>query len=216
MQRLILSLALTAISFGMTACGDGSGTAHYVLDPPAPPQFTSDQLGTTELKLVSLPDYAAADTIAWQDADGAVRSSSKILWADKPERAFTITLARAISETSGASVIPEPWPLASPPQHKLDVRVEKALAANDGSFRLKGRYFLSAEGSGAGSHHIRSFDIAIPVDVDNPASVATAASQAITQLAEQIATLGGAGTTIIATMPGSGGSGSYADLPPLF
>lgn len=77
-----------------------------MIDPPDSAQRTGDQLGAAELKEVSLPDYAAADEIAWQGADGAVRSSTKILWADKPQRAFTITLAREISEISGASVVP--------------------------------------------------------------------------------------------------------------
>lgn len=213
MNRFALTFVLTTAALGLAAC-NGTGTARYIVDPPSSPQITGDQLGTTELKTVSLPDYAAADAISWQDPDGSVHANKKMIWADKPERAFTETLARTISEMSGASVIAEPWPLASPPQHKLDVRVEKALASNDGYFRLKGRYFLSAEGSGAGSHHTRYFDIAVPVDPKNPASVAQAASQAITQLAQQIAQLGGAGTTIVAKQPGGGDP--YAGLPPLF
>lgn len=213
MKNPLPRLALTVAVLGLAAC-NGTGTERYVVDPPTSPRITSDQLGPTELATVSLPDYAAADPIPWQDAGGAVRSNSKVIWADKPERAFTETLARTISEMSGASVIAEPWPLASPPQHKLDVRVEQALASNDGFFRLKGRYFLSAEGSGTGSHHTRGFDIAVPVDPENPAAVAQAATQAVTLLAQQIATLGGPGTTIVATRPGGGDP--YAGLPPLF
>lgn len=214
MNRLNISIALLAATLGLSACGNGTGTARYTIDPPASTQLSGDQLGATELKEVSLPDYAAADEISWQGNDGAVRSSTKILWADKPQRAFTVTLARAISEVSGASVVPEPWPFPSPPQHRLDVRVEQALAANDGYFHLKGRYFVAAEGAGAGSHHTRVFDIAVPVEQNNPNSVAAAASVAITMLAEQIAGLGGPGTTIVATQPGGGDP--YANLPPLF
>lgn len=213
-HRFSAFILLGTTTFGLTACGDGSGTARYNIDPPASTQLSRDQLGATELKEVSLPDYAAADEISWQSTDGAVRSSSKTLWADQPQRAFTVTLARAISEVSSASVIPEPWPFPSPPQHRLDVRVEQALAANDGYFHLKGRYFVSAEGSGAGSHHARVFDILVPVERKSPAAVADAASRAITLLAEQIASLGGPGTTIVATRPGGGDP--YANLPPLF
>lgn len=214
MNRFALCIALTTTALGLTACGNGTGTARYIIDPPTSPQIAGDQLGPTELKTVGLPDYAAADAIAWQDPDGSVRADNKQIWADKPERAFTETLARSISEMSGATVIAEPWPLASPAQHKLDVRVEKALASSNGYYRLKGRYFVSAEGSGAGNHHARSFDIAVPVDQKNPAAVAQAASQALTMLAQQIAGLGGGGTTIVATRPGGGDP--YAGLPPLF
>ncbi len=213
MKRISLYLALTTATLGLAAC-NGTGTERYIIDPPSSGRVASDLLGPTELNTVSLPDYAAADSIPWQDAAGAVRARNNVIWADKPERAFTETLARAISEMSGASVISEPWPLATPPRHKLDVRIEQALASNDGFFRLKGRYFLSAEGSGAGSHHTRGFDIAVPVEPENPASVAQAATQAITQLAQQIATLGGPGSTIVATRPGGGDP--YSDLPPLF
>ncbi|TKW66797.1 MAG: hypothetical protein DI616_09930 [Paracoccus denitrificans] len=214
MNRLNTLIALAAAGFGLAACGNGTGTAHYIIDPPTSTQRSGDQLGATELKDVSLPDYAAADEIAWQGADGAVRSSTKILWADTPERAFTITLAAEISEISGGSVVPEPWPFPSPPQHRLDVRVEQALASNDGYFHLKGRYFVSAEGAGAGSHHTRVFDISVPVNQNEPQSVADAASVSITMLAEQIAALGGPGTTIVATEPAA--ADPYADLPPLF
>lgn len=54
----------------------------------------------------------------------------------------------------------------------------------------------------------------MPVDQNQPDSVADAASVAITMLAEQIAGLGGPGTTIVATVPGGGDP--YANLPPLF
>ncbi|WP_313136377.1 PqiC family protein [Paracoccus jeotgali] len=207
--RLSSTLLLGALA--LAGC-DGSRTERYLIDPPTAPRVAGDQLGSAELKTVSLPDYAAADPIAWQDGGGAVRASSKVIWGDKPERAFTVALARIVSESSGASVIAEPWPLASPPQHKLDVRVEKALAGSDGFYRLSGRYFVSAEGTGAGTHHTRSFDVAVPVDPENPASVAQAASQALVLLGQQIAGLGGPGTTIIAKPP----SDPYADLPPLF
>ncbi|MDO5640786.1 MAG: PqiC family protein [Paracoccus sp. (in: a-proteobacteria)] len=212
MNRLTIITVFIAAALGLSACGDGTGVARYIIDPPPPGQHVANRLGATELKNVSLPDYAAAPEIAWQDGDGSVRANNRVIWADQPERAFTITLARAISEASGASVVAEPWPFPSPPQHRLDVRVEQALASNDGIFRLKGRYFVSAEGSGAGSHHIRSFDFAVPVDPGQPDSIARASSVAITLLAEQIAGLGGSGTTIVATMPRD----PYANLAPLF
>ncbi|MDO5528222.1 MAG: PqiC family protein [Paracoccus sp. (in: a-proteobacteria)] len=209
----ILSVALL---LGLAACGDGTRTEHYIIDPPVSNQASGDMLGATELRDVSLPEYAAGTEMAWQSLDGAVRTSSRVLWADNPQRAFTLTLARAISDVSGATVIPEPWPMATPAQRRLDVRIEKALASNDGFFRLQGRYFLSDEGGGGGQDHARNFDIAVPVNDDTPQAVANAASIAITLLAEQIAVLGGSGSTIVAQPSGGGGADPFADLPPLF
>jgi uncharacterized lipoprotein YmbA len=124
-----------------------------------------------------------------------VRSNPRNLWADNPERAFTLSLARAISDASGATVISEPWPLAEPPQRRLEVRVERALAQANGTYRLSGRYFVSDEGSG-GANHARSFDISVPLGTTGPEASAAAASSAIAILARQIATLSGPGRTI--------------------
>ncbi|MCV2448919.1 membrane integrity-associated transporter subunit PqiC [Paracoccus sp. DMF] len=191
-MRLILA---AAACLALTACSNGEKTARYLIDPPDSGQRVADRLGTAELKDVSLPEYAASDEVSWQTADGAVRSNTKQLWADDPQRAFTLTLARTISDLSGATVIAEPWPLSEPPRRTLEVRVEKALALADGSYRLSGRYFVG-DATAGGANQARSFDISIPLADAGPAAVARAQSQAIAQLAGQIATLSGPGRSI--------------------
>ena len=190
-----LPLCLAALV--LSACSDPEKTSRFLIDPPATGAQVPNRLGTVELRDVSLPEYASGQEVSWQTADGAVRSNPDNLWADNPQRAFTETLAREISNISGATVIGEPWPLAEPPQRRLEVRVEKALAQADGAFRLSGRYFVSDEGFGTGgANHARSFDLTVPLGSDQPAAVAQAMSQAISQLAQQIATLSGPGSTI--------------------
>ncbi|MDM7459738.1 MAG: ABC-type transport auxiliary lipoprotein family protein, partial [Paracoccus sp. (in: a-proteobacteria)] len=133
------------------------------------------------------------------------------LWADNPSRAFTTTLARTISEISGATVIGEPWPLAERPAREIEIRVERALAQADGIYRLSGRYFVADDASGQ-ANHARSFDIRVPLRAEGAAGTAAALSQALTQLAQQIATLSGPGTTIATRAPATDPFG----LPPLF
>lgn len=201
MRHILIASALIAAVAG---CSNGEKTARYLIDPPAPTERLPNRLGTTELKDVSLPEYASGDEVSWQTADGAVRSNSEKLWADVPQRAFTLTLARAISDISGATVIAEPWPLAEAPRRTLEVRAEKALAQADGTYRLSGRYFVGDAGAG-GANQARSFDIAIPMGVSGddatPAIIARAQSQAIAQLARQIAVLGGPGSALRTTAP---------------
>lgn len=192
----------------LASCSDGTKTSRFLLDPPISDRVVASKLGATELRDVSLPDYAANDEISWQSEDGAVRSNKDILWADNPQRAFTLSLARSISEIAGTTVIPEPWPLTAPPENRLDVRVEKALASNEGFFRLQGRYFLANERAG-GNSQARQFDISVPLPDESPTMIARAYSDAITLLAEQISVLGGPGTTIVTRQPERG----Y--LPPL-
>ena len=192
MRMILVSVAALTL---LGACSNGEKTARYLIGPPLSGERVPDRLGTAELKDVSLPEYAAAGEISWQTEDGAVRSNTKKLWADTPQRAFTQTLARTISDLSGATVIAEPWPLAEPPRRRLEVRVEKALAQSDGVYRLSGRYFVSDEAAG-GANQARSFDISVPLADDEPGTIARAQSQAITQLARQIAVLGGPGRSV--------------------
>ncbi|HWL57357.1 MAG TPA: PqiC family protein [Paracoccus sp. (in: a-proteobacteria)] len=201
MRHLLLASALLA---ALAACSNGEKTARFLIDPPETGTRLPNRLGTAELKDVSLPEYASAGEISWQDAGGAVRSNTRQLWADEPQRAFTLTLARAISDISGATVIAEPWPLAEPPRRTLEVRVEKALAQANGTYRLTGRYFIADSGAG-GTNHARSFDISVPMGAEGgkagPATIARAQSAAIAQLAQQIASLGGAGNALRTSSP---------------
>lgn len=197
----VLRPALACLGLlGLAGCSDPEDTARYLIDPPMIGEPVPDRLGSAELRDVSLPEYASSQEVAFQTGDGAVRSSPESLWADSPQRAFTLALARAISDASGATVIGEPWPLAEPPRRVLEVRVERALAQANGIYRLSGRYFVSDEGSGA-ANHARSFDIAVPLDAGGPGASAAAASKAIALLARQIATLSGPGRTIATTAP---------------
>jgi hypothetical protein len=109
---------------------------------------------------------------------------------------------------SGATVIGEPWPLAEPPQRRLEVRVERALAQANNVYRLQGRYYVSDDSLGGGTNHARSFDISVPMGDATPATIARAQSLAIGVLAQQIATLSGPGNTI-ATRSGGGAGGDF-------
>lgn len=185
---------------GLAGCSNPAKTARYLIDPPAMTDRVPDRLGSAELKDVSLPEYASGQEVAFQTADGAVRSTPKNLWADTPQRAVTLALARAISDASGAVVIGEPWPLAEPPKRVLEVRVERALAQADNVYRLSGRYFVANDRSGA-SNYARAFDIAVPMGGAGPGATAAALSQAIALLGRQIATLSGPGQAIATTAP---------------
>ncbi|WP_232816459.1 PqiC family protein [Paracoccus zhejiangensis] len=201
MMNPLLSLPAVLSLTLLAACSNPEKTGRYLIDPPSPPVRVANQLGpTVELRDVSLPAYASGQEVSWQSADGAVRSTPDNLWADNPERAVTLTLARAISDVSGAAVIAEPWPLGEPAERRLEVRVEKALAQSDGLYRLSGRYFLADE-SGGGTNHARSFDISVPLANAEPQSIAVAQSTALSILAQQIAALDGAGTTFITRTP---------------
>lgn len=195
LSRLPLTALIAALA--VAGCSNPENTARHLIDPPTAGIQVANRIGTAELKDVSLPEYASDQEVAFQTPDGAVRATPDNLWADNPSRAFTTTLARAISDVSGATVIGTPWPLAEPPQRVIEVRVEQALAQASGVYRLGGRYFVADERlSGGGTNHARSFDIRVPMAAQTPAATAAALGQAISILAQQIATLSGPGTTV--------------------
>lgn len=211
LRQMLPALGLIAVLAG---CSNPLKTAHHLIEAPPMAREVGNQIGSAELLEVSLPGYAAASELAWQDAGGAVRAGGKDLWADDPRRAFTLTLARAISDVSGATVIAEPWPLAEPARHRLDVRVERALAGADGVYRLAGRYFLSDERRGR-NNLARGFDIRVPMIGQGPTAIAAAQDAALGLLARQIAQLGGPGTSIANTSPAVPALIDPFSLPPL-
>ncbi|MFD1880645.1 PqiC family protein [Paracoccus pacificus] len=192
-RSFILMTVMAAILAG---CSNPEKTGRYLIDPPDSGKRLANRLGTAELRDVSLPEYAAGQEVAWQTPDGAVRSVPDQLWADSPQRAFTLTLAGRISDISGATVIAEPWPLGAPPDRRLEVRVEKALAGADGMYRLEGRYFVSNSSYTSGNDLTRKFNIVVPLGAEGPGAIARAQSNAIGQLADQIARLAGPGNSI--------------------
>ncbi len=173
-----------AIAVTLTACG---GTPD--LYPVAPPAVTQKQpiaFRAVEVRDVSLPAYAAADEIAIQDESGKLVTNTKVLWADSPERAVALELARNLARLSGARVASEPWPFEAFPDARLEVRFESLVAGSDGRVRASGQYFVGVtdgrrERSGL-------FDLAVPFDPEGgPQAIAAARGQIVLDLAILIA-----------------------------
>ena len=173
------------------ACSDPLSTGRYMIDSPTAEKTLPNRLGKAELREVSLPQYASDQEIVWQTEDGALRSTSKNVWADNPARAMTLALARQISAVSGATVIAEPWPLSQEPDRRIEVRVEQVLPRADGVLRMSGIYFVSLAVGVLGRYpdSVHRFDIEVPLEGEGPGFIAKAQSAAIGQLAEQIAAL---------------------------
>ncbi|SDX52201.1 hypothetical protein SAMN04488238_109125 [Roseicitreum antarcticum] len=180
---LILSAVLA-----LAACSDAQDVARYLIEPPVSGQTVPNRIGTTELREVRLPDYAAGQEIALQAEDGTLRAGPSNIWADDPVLGITTTLARQITAVSGATVIVEPWPLQDLPPRRLEVRIDRMVARNDGRYRLSGQYFLVPV-SGSGSDIVRRFDITVPMAAQEYGAIADASARALDTLARQIAQL---------------------------
>lgn len=177
----VLALILVA------SCGDGPA-ARYSVPQPQVDDTIRISYGSVEVRDVSLPSYAASDEIH-REVDGALSSSTSVLWADVPARAVSLAIARNLSELTTAKVANEPWPFQSFPQARVEVRIEEMVAGSDGLFRLKGQYFVaSTRGSRETSNLFELFE---PYDVlAGPKAIALARGQIILNLTRDIAKTG--------------------------
>ena len=179
--------ALIGLVLILAAC---AGTPdRYEVSAPEISETVRISFGAVEVREVSLPAYAAADEIAVQGADGKLTTSEGLLWADNPERAVALELARHISRLSGARVASEPWPFEALPDARLEVRFESLVAGADGKFRASGQYFVAV----ADGRRERSglFELAVPFALDGgPQAIALARGQVILNLATHIARKG--------------------------
>ncbi|EPX86401.1 hypothetical protein ruthe_01216 [Rubellimicrobium thermophilum DSM 16684] len=146
---------------------------------------------TVELLDVSLPAYAETDDIFVQDEGGALRRLGRTRWADEPARAFTLDLAQALADLTGARVAPEPWPFEDRAAARVDVRLSEAVADRArGEYVLRGQIFVAAQ-DGTGRDRAGAFRIAVPLPPDpGPAAIAAARAGATLMLAQEIAAKG--------------------------
>ncbi|MCB2116481.1 MAG: membrane integrity-associated transporter subunit PqiC [Rhodobacteraceae bacterium] len=181
MVRLINSLCLALV---LAACGDNS--ARYLIDTPAPAARIPVRVSTIEVLDAKLPAYASALEVPVQSEGGALQNLGGAIWGDDPVRAVTVALSRSLEETTTAKVAAEPWPLSTPAQAVLDLRVERMLARTDGQFELSGQYAIASP-DGAVRERLERFDILVPLPSSDAAGISTAAGRAIAKLGEQIA-----------------------------
>jgi uncharacterized lipoprotein YmbA len=172
----------------LAGCTGSPEVARHLIEPPAPAERLRDRLGQVELREVGLPEYASGQEVSVQSADGTLYSGPGNIWADDPARGITATLASQLVALTGATVIAEPWPLQDQPQRRLEVRMERIVAQNDGTFRMSGQYFLVPV-TATGRDIVRSFDISVPMASQEFSAIAAANARAIDLLARRIAAL---------------------------
>lgn len=180
----MLRPALFGTALALAACGGMPD--RYAVTPPAVTETVRIGFRAVEVADVSLPSYAAADEIAVEDDDGKLVTSDDMLWADSPERAVALELARHLARLSGARVASEPWPFEATPDARLEVRFESLLAGADGRFRSAGQYFVGV--LSGGRERAGLFELAVPYDPKGgPQAIARARGRIILDLAELIA-----------------------------
>ena len=167
----------------LTACGSED---RLVSSPEvATTESVRIRFASVEVMEISLPEYADEAEL-YIEKDGTLVGSG-LLWADDPSRAVTLALSRHLAQITGAFVAPEPWPFESFPDGRVDVRVERLLADENGLLTLAGQVFV-ADTVGRGRDRARLFTLTSQLDdASDAAALARARADLVAQLALLIA-----------------------------
>lgn len=180
-MTLIKSIATAATLAFLSACGAPESIA---VKPPSVKHTQHIGFASVEVKDVSLPSYAAADEIAQQAPDGSM-ITSKVLWADAPDRAIGLELSRNLSQLTQARVASEPWPFEEDAAATLVLRFVDLAAGTDGIYRATGQYFV---GVYEGRERSGQFDLNVTYDLEGgPAAIANARGRLISDLSKFLA-----------------------------
>jgi uncharacterized protein len=179
-----LRALLAGLTLTLAACGGNSES--FAVRAPQPAEQVRIAFGAVEVRDVSLPTYAASDEIYVQDGGGKLNSSSKVLWADLPERAVALELSQNLARMTGRRIASEPWPFEAYPDARLEVRFAELVATTAGEFRTSGQYFVGV--LDGGQERSGLFNLSVRYNPDGgPAAIAAARGQLILNLATFIA-----------------------------
>ena len=172
----ILALATLA------ACG----TTEFFVPPTLVSTLRVDARATTVVvNDVSMPEYAINQEIPVQEPGGGLIADTDRLWADLPDRALQVALARHLNVITDAEVSIEPWPLSGFPDAEVTITVEDMIVRADGAVSFTGIYAIRDEVRRTGQ--IEVFAIAAPVPGSGYAAIVAAHESAWLELAERIA-----------------------------
>lgn len=174
----------------LVACGQEP--VRFAVPLPPAERSVGVNLGSLEVRDVTLPLYAGLEEIYVERPDGGLIGDTDQLWADDPQRGVTQALAGRLADLTSARVAAEPWPLEQLPDGRLEVRFETFVARANGQFFIAGQYFVARA---TGSDRAGRFAHQVPYQAGSVTSIAAAQGRAIDLLARQIAreALGAAG-----------------------
>jgi uncharacterized lipoprotein YmbA len=184
---LRFSLALAAIAVLFAACNSLPVQRTYVLGDPAPPVSgvkSEAGLPIIELKTVSIPDYLDSTDILRRAGPNEVIPSPTGRWGERLSLGLTDALASALSRRLPKQVVTT-MPTAEPTR-RIFVDIERVDIDADGRCLLAARWQITEANGQSRSKSDHGTFSQTAASVDDPA-VASAMTQAVDQLAEQIA-----------------------------
>ncbi len=185
-RRTLTSLA---IAIALAACASEPPQSYEAVTP-VPTERVGIRYSDVFVREVSLPTYAASETIFLSDPNGLLTEQVDSVWADDPTRAVTLGLAQSLQDITRARVAPEPWPFNANPDVTVDIRMETFVPGTDGVYRASGQVFVAPDDEEAANRSL-TFRLQAPYDLaGGQPALAAARSNLVAQLAVDIARRG--------------------------
>ncbi len=180
------------IAFALCACSSEPPQS-YAAETPAPLERVGIRYSDVFVREVSLPTYAASETIFLQGEGGLLSEQVNTVWADDPTRAVTLGVAQSLQAITRARVAPDPWPFGTNPEVAVDIRMEALAPGSDGLYRASGQVFVAPEPDkdDTALNRALSFRFEVPFDPSGgQPAIAAARAELVGRLAADIARRG--------------------------
>lgn len=174
----------------LMACGTTPASRYYVLNGAVPE--TGAQFGQTAQQLniglaaIELPGYLDQTRMVRRTGPNTLSIEQFDRWTEPLDKGVQRVLAANLSDLLGARVHRLPWPRGVNQDFLLLMQVAQFDAHEDGSVVLAGTWLLSAGRDNAREER-RSYRVEVASQGRDSAAVAAAMSEALAQLARQMA-----------------------------
>lgn len=145
MRRRLLTPALLAAALVLAGCG-GGGTIHYYVIDPAPGPVLRADAAPLALEIVDLevPQYLERFQLATRSAGNEISYATSHQWSEPLRKTLARVLAEHLSEVLATPDVATPHArLASAPQLRVQVHVDRFERGTDGRVELRGRWQLT-------------------------------------------------------------------------
>lgn len=148
MRRPSLILALLVALLALAGCGGGATVHYYVIDPePGPVLRSASESGAPlalEIVDVEVPQYLERFQLATRSAGNEIDYAEAHQWSEPLRKTLARVLAEHLSAVLDTPDVATPQArLASTPQLRLLVHVDRFERGTDGRVELRGRWQLT-------------------------------------------------------------------------
>jgi uncharacterized lipoprotein YmbA len=185
-RRCVRPLTAAVSTLGIAACASVA-VSHVTLPPPAPAALIEDAATSPSLRLraVSLPPYLEGDRMVLENEGTRMRRAERAAWAGSLAAGVKRTLRDALAQRLGAARV-----RAERDERAAEAELSVDFVALDPAhdrLQLDAIWLMTCHGTGGGV--LGRVWLEVPLDRQTPKAIAAATSEALSELADELAPL---------------------------